>query len=127
MPSASTITLTDSAAVDSDFAPTRFNGNKALFVNKDAITSAGRRNFSITLDPASAKRSSDHVKVRFASPAENTVDGLTSVVHTPWFSCEFILPVSMTLTERKNLLAESLDLLGDAILKSYVEDLEPAY
>jgi len=127
MPSASTITLTNSVPADADFDPTRFIGNKALFVNKDAITSAGRRNFTIILDPATAKRSSDHVKVRLASPAENTVDGLTTVVHTPWFSGEFILPVSMTLTERKNILAEARDLLGDAIMGSYVEDLLPAY
>lgn len=69
---------------------------------------------------------STKVQVKVSLPALST-DGTNTLIHTSIATVEVTLPDTMTTQERKDIRAFVANALDNAIIKSSIEDLSPAY
>lgn len=69
---------------------------------------------------------STKVQVKVSLPALST-DGTNTLIHTSIATVEVTLPDTMTTQERKDIRAYVANALDNAIIKSSIEDLSPAY
>jgi hypothetical protein len=129
MPTASAIVLNDGQAtpVAHTFQPNQITPQLAVFTNRDSVTSAGQMTLELGFSPASSKRSTERLSVRFNLPIEATVDGVTAVAYTARFLSDIIIPDSMTASQRADLAAFISNAVSDAIVQGMVTDLDPVY
>jgi hypothetical protein len=129
MPTATAISIDDGQAtpVSHTFSPQRITPSESTFVDKSSLTSAGQNQLILGFSPSSASRQTDRIKIRLNLPTETTVDGITSVAYVARSSNDIILPSQMTLDERKDAAALIANAIQHAIVKGYIEDLDPVY
>lgn len=101
MPAATNISINDATPTAHVFVPVGKSGNVVNYRNvADATISAAEETLSLSLSRSNATRATDRVKITFSMPFEQTVDGEVTVRDVARFSGEFILPNTMTTTER---------------------------
>lgn len=129
MPTASAISIDDGQATPAShtFEPNQVSNGSATFVDRDATTSAGQKQIVLSFSPASAKRSTTRLSVRFNYPIEQVVDGVTRVAYTARFSSDIVIPDTMTQAERDNLAAFIKNALANTVINGMVSDLDPVY
>lgn len=127
MPAAAAIVLTNDDLSTASHTPVSVSPEYSIFENRDNATSAGYHSIGLGFSRATPQRKTTRVRVRYAMPIEQTVDGIVRVSHTPRFNGEFILPEEMTATEKLDLQKRIETLISNAFVQSMVEDNEPVY
>lgn len=127
MPQATTITLNDGAAtpVAHAFEPISTSGASALYANFESVTGAGQMTLVMGLNRSKANRPTDRINMRMAIPIEQTIDGITRVVDTTRVDINFVLPESLSSAQRADVAAFAANMLDNALIRGYVEDLVP--
>lgn len=120
------ITVTDSVPANHVFVPEHTHPF-ASWVNRGSTTSAGNRKISASLIKAEGNAIKDRVLVKFKWPIEATVDGVVTVVRESEFIGEFKHHKDATQLERDNFGAMVRDLISEAAIRAYDEDLEITY
>lgn len=129
MPAATQISVNDATPTAHLFDPVGKTTNGAvLYVNQtDADTSAGAESISLSLSRANANRSTNRVKITFAMPFEQTVDGAVEVRSIARANVDLILPDDMTASEREDFAALVSNLFDATDVKNTFEDLIPTW
>lgn len=131
------ITLTDAATtpVNRVYQPVRSTGDILFWQDRTNTILLGQNRLSVFQRPADKKSNATKVVWKLETPVLATVSGASSagyaaepkVSHTPVATIEFVLPAKSTQQERKDLLAQIRDLLGEAILTAQVQDQDLIY
>lgn len=100
MAAAANIVLADHVPANHTFLPIDIKASLSLYETSEASIGAAEKQLLLGIDRASSKRATDRVAVRLNVPFEQTVEGTVSVRDTARFIGEWILPASMTPTER---------------------------
>lgn len=129
MPAIAAMTINDGLAtpVAHTFSPQTTSGSKAQWADRSPSIPAGYRTISHELADPNGTRTVHKVTLGFMIPVVATVDGSDTVVR--YNSAQVTLNVNpqSTLQERKDLLAYVANTLGNANVKTSVENLEPFY
>ena len=129
MPAIATLTINDgqAAPVAHTFSPQTTSGSRAVWADRSPSIPAGYRTISHELAEPNGSRTVHKVTLGFMCPTVAAVDGSDTVVR--YNSGQVILNVNpnSTLQERKDLLAYVANSLGNATVKTSVENLEPFY
>lgn len=110
---------------DHTFTPVAVSTQGATLVSREGTTSAGNPKIVLQLDFAHTGRQTNKVRVQLSLPIEVTVEGVTSVRSTPLFVANVVLPDDMTQAERDIFGAMVVDLVSEALVRGYYEDLDP--
>lgn len=120
MPAAANIVLNDATPTAHTFVPLSAGPGLTIHAeNGVALTPSGALQFTSSLDLASAKRSTDRIRLQFSYPVEQTVDGVTSVAYTGRAFVDAAIPVQMTTAERTHLAAFVANMAANAVLQGY--------
>lgn len=129
MPAIAAMSINDGLAtpVAHTFSPQTTSGSKAQWADRSPSIPAGYRTISHELADPNGTRTVHKVTLGFMIPVVATVDGSDTVVR--YNSAQVVLNVNpqSTLQERKDLLAYVANTLGNANVKTSVENLEPFY
>lgn len=127
MPAPANITLADHVPTNHVFKPIAHSGDNMIHETVEMTIGAAERQLILGLSRANGSRATDHVVVRLNCPFEQTIDGTVSVRDVARFEAKFILPSSMTTTERtmfQKLVANAFD---NSVIIGYVTNREPVY
>lgn len=125
MPAASSISINDATPTAHVFVPVSVSPQLSLFRNvADAAISGSEEQIGLSLSRANANRATNKVKLTFAMPFEQTVDGQVIVRSTARFTGEWTLPDDMSATERGHFAALVKNSVAQADIEDYVTDLE---
>lgn len=128
MAAASPISINDATPTSHTFNPVSVSSNLSLFRNTSgASTSATEEQIGLSLSRASAGRSTNKVKITFAMPFEQTIDGAVVARSVARMNCELILPDDMSSSERDDFAALVSNLLDATAVQAYIADLEPVW
>lgn len=127
MAQAAALTIADQVPANHTYNPTSASGQRAVFVNSESSTAAGRPSIVVDYQPLAATSTREKVKINTAIPVEQTVDGVVQVHHVNRAVTEFYLDASATLAEKQNLLARHKSILGNAVMTTLVTTGEPPY
>jgi hypothetical protein len=134
MPAFGNVTINDGAStpVAHIFSPVKIDGDVATYA--DRSTGVPSKYYLLTAsnrDPSGGNGQVNRVQFSLALPV--VADGsdptikVGTVIRTLRFNCEYLIPVTSTLQERKDLSALSKNLLANAIEIAMVENLEHVY
>lgn len=126
MPAAASITLADNVPANHVFNPISI-GKTGLFETTEMSIGAAERQLILELSRASSSRVTDHVIVRLNFPFTQTVEGTVSVRDTARFEAKFVLPSSMSSTERLLVATVVANAFDNAVIKGYVTNREPVW
>ncbi len=129
MPAIAALSINDGLAspVAHTFSPQSTTGAKAMWADRSPSIPAGYRTISHEVADPNGSRTVHKLTFGFMTPTVVTVDGSDTVVR--YSSAQVVLNVNpdSTLQERKDLLAYVANFLGNATVKTSVENLEPFY
>jgi len=129
MPAIASLTINDGLAspVAHTFAPVSVTGTKAKWADRSPTIPAGFRTISHELLEPNGSRTTNTIKMGYMVPTVATVNGVDTVVR--YNSAQVILNIhpESTLQDRKDLNAYVANSLDNALIKTTVENLEPAY
>lgn len=128
MPAATSLSINDATPTAHVFVPVSVSPQLSLFRNvADAAISASEEQIGLSLSRATANRSTNKVKLTLSVPHEQTIDGAVVVRDTFRFTGEWVIPDSMSSTERADAAALVKNALANADIEDYVTDLEPMW
>lgn len=129
MPAIATLSINDGQAtpVAHSFAPVSTDGAKAKWADRSPSIPAGFKTISHEVAEPSGNRTVHKLTFGFTDPVVASVDGADTVVR--YNSAQVILNLhpDSTLQNRKDILAYVANFLGNATVKTSVENLEPFY
>jgi len=125
MPTATTVTLADATPTNHDFLPQSVNNGICVMKNHEATTSAGEWTLVLSLNPHSINRPTDKVEMRLTVPTEHLVDDVTKVAYAAKCIVTVFLPEQMTQAERNDFAALTKNMLANADILDYIEELDP--
>lgn len=134
MPAFGNVVINDGAStpVAHTFSPVKIDGDVASYADRasgtpskyNLLTAANR-------DPVGSNGQVSRITYTLACPvvADGTDPAVKAgtVLRTARFSCEFLIPATSTLQERKDISAFAKNLLANAIETAMVEQLEHVY
>jgi hypothetical protein len=123
------LTINNGAAtpVAKSFSPERVAPEQSVFTERSAAVSAGFHKLAVRFSAASSKRSTNRVDVDVDLPVLQTINGVNSVAYVVRFKGYFVIPDTMTATERADLHAYVANAMDVAAVKAVVKDLDPMY
>lgn len=113
--------------VAKSFAPERVGPTFSTFTERSAPVSAGFIRLGVGLSPASGKRTTNRIDVTLDLPVLGTINGVSAVAYTGRFKGYFVIPDTMTASERADMLAYVANGLSNNTIKAVVKDLDPLY
>jgi hypothetical protein len=113
--------------VAKSFAPERVAPEQSVFTERSAAVSAGFTKLAVRFSAASSKRATNRVDVDLDLPVLQTINGVSTVAYVGRFKGYFVIPDTMTATERADLHAYVANALDIASVKAVVKDLDPLY
>ena len=129
MPAIAALSINDglAAPVAHTFSPQTTDGSKAAWSDRSPTIPAGYRTISHEILEPTGNRTVNKVTMGFKVPVVAAVDGVDTVVR--YDSAQVVLNVhpESTLQNREDLLAYVANFLGNATVKTSVENLEPFY
>lgn len=128
MPSAASLSINDATPTAHVFVPVSVSPQLSLFRNTaSAAISASEEQIGLSLSRANAGRSTNKIKVTVALPHEQTIDGAVVVRDTFRFSGEWVIPETMSSTERGHAEAIVQNAINHATIGGYITALEPVW
>lgn len=129
MPAIATLSINDGLAtpVAHSFAPVSTDGSKAQWADRSPTIPAGFRTISFEVAPPSGNRTVYRGTMGLMNPTVASVNGVDTVVRYSSAQVTLNIAPDATLQERKDLLAYVANFLGNASVKTSVENLEPFY
>jgi hypothetical protein len=129
MPQAADLVIADgsSTPVNRTFVPVQADPSGAVWRFVQGETSASAAKIFMQLKEANKDRRTDRVTFRFEMPIEKEVDGTYVVEDVARFSGDFTIPVTLTLSQKADLLAFVKNTIATAIMESYVKDQIAVY
>lgn len=126
MPAAVTLSINDGQGtpVAHSYTPAGQTGSKVEWNEKTAGIPAGYFVLSHELVKPGTPEAAYRVKIGLNMPSTATVDGSLAVVRNSSAQVTFNLSQSSTLQERKDLLAYIANTLGNASVKTSIQDIE---
>lgn len=128
MPAATNISINDATPTAHVFVPVGKVGEAIIYRNTaGAVISAGEESLALSMNRASGSRSTDKVKISFAYPCVDTIDGVETIRCVGRFNGEWTIPDVMTDGERtdfERIVANGFDATD---VKAYVKDLVPTW
>lgn len=126
MPAASTLAINDGQAtpVSHSFTPAGQTGSKVEWNEKTAGIPAGYFVLTHELVKPGTPDAAYRIKMGLNVPVTATVDSSLAVVRNSSAQVVFNLSQSSTLQERKDLLAYIANALGNANVKTSIQDIE---
>ena len=123
------VTINDGTAtpVAVSYAPELLSSSQTVLVDRRLPSREQQPSLTVLFDRATATRKTYKVKHNVAYPIVRTVNGSDVVVDIARANVEYILPQSMTPTERKHVRALAANAEDHASVKAGVEDLDPLY
>jgi len=129
------ITLTDAnptTPVNRVYYPTEMTGKVLNYVDRTQAIAAGQNKLSVSQVASSASSPTYKVKWKLVNPvlaqsSPSTASGIQpapQVAYTNLATIDFVLHERATAQERKDLLAQLRDLIGEAIVTNQVESLD---
>lgn len=125
MAQATTMVVADQVPANHNYNPITANGSRAIYVNPEATTAAGRSTLIVDFAGVSANSTREKTKLNLAFPVEQTIDGVTTVHHTNRAVVEIYTDQTATLAEKQNILARIKSALGNAVITTLVTTGEP--
>lgn len=129
MPAIAALSINDGLAVPvaHSFAPVTTDGSVAKWADRSPTIPSGFRTISFEVAPPSGSRTTNKLQMGLMNPTVATVNSVDTVVR--YSSAQITLNVhpDATLQERKDLLAYCANFLGNATVKTAVENIEPFY
>lgn len=129
MPAIATLAINDgqAAPVSHNFDPVTTDGSLAKWADRSPTIPAGFRTISDEVLPPANGRTVHKITMGFYIPVVATVAGVDTVVR--YSSAQVVLNIAADslLQERKDLLAYVANFLGNASVKTSVQNLEPFY
>jgi len=113
--------------VAKSFAPQAVAPDRSIFTERSATQSAGYLKLEVLSSFASGNRNTNRVDVNFDMPILETVNGVTKVSRVGRFKGYFVIPDTMTATERADLAAFVANALDNTQVRAIVKDLDPLY
>lgn len=128
MPAAANIVLADNTPANHTYEPIEVDPANSLWLERTlSTTSAGAEALRITFSRSSSARPTNRIGLRLDLPYEQTVDGVTTVYDTFRFSATFTMPETMTGAQRDHAGVLCKNLLANAVVQGYIQDLTPVY
>lgn len=131
------ITLTDGAATPKNrvFAPTKKEGQVAIYHNRESGIVVGFDALTSQVRPADSKAKTTRLTYKLATPILEQTSPSTStgiqpaptVAYTLIGTIEFVLPERCSKQDRKNLRTMMTDLLQEAVIVEAVDDYNFVY
>lgn len=129
MPAIATLSIDDGQATPAahSFVPVTTTGSKAEWAERSAAVPSGF--FNMTHEVVKPKSASEawKIKINFYVPTLATVDGVSTVVRFQSSTLTLNIAQGSSLQERKDLLAYVANSLGNADIKTSIENIEPFY
>lgn len=127
MPTVTNIVLADSVPANHTFQPVSVTTAASVLIDRATNIAEGNPTLILGFNMANTKRKTDRVDVRLNFPIERQVDGVWVVTDTARFIGQWIVPVSMTQTERDNFEALADNLVSHSVVEGYIADRNPFY
>lgn len=128
------ITLTDAATtpVNHVMTPSTNGGGPLQWRDSNQAIYIGKARLSLVQRLADKQSKTTKISWKLETPILEVTSPSTSsgiqpaptVAYTPLMNIEFVLPDRTTLQERKDLLAMTRDLIGEAIVTAQVQDID---
>jgi hypothetical protein len=129
MPAIATLAINDgqAAPVSHNYDPVTTDGSQAKWADRSPTIPSGFRTISHEVLPPANGRTVHKITCGFYIPVVATVAGVDTVVR--YSSGQVVLNVAADslLQERKDLLAYVANFLGNATVKTSIQNLEPFY
>lgn len=109
------------------YSPEQLSSSETVLVDRREASRDLQPSLTIKFDRASASRKTYKVSRQVAYPIASVVNGVTVVTDVARANVEYIVPVTMTLQQRKHLRALVANAEDIASFKAGVEDLDPLY
>lgn len=110
------------------FTPIVADGGVITFADKRKTAKAFWPKLTVTFNPETPARRTDHVEVSLEYPMTQTVNGVEVVYATARYERgRFILPSGMPAQDRKHVRAFVANFLDVAQVQAQVEDLDPMF
>lgn len=113
--------------VAKSFAPERVSPELSTFVERTSPMTAGYLRLSVAYSPASSKRSTNRIDVKFDYPVMQTVNGVSAVAYVGRFVGYFVVPDVMTAAERADLAAFVANSFDNTQIRALLKDMDPLY
>lgn len=129
MPQASTVTLTDSGAVDYAFLPVDTSSGKVSYLCRDGNIAASDKGLVVQTKFANGTRKTDRFNGRIIIPTEryNSDNSAYYVSSVARVNVEVIAPDDLTTTERLLLSDLAKAFCAHALVEAAVEDRDPPF
>lgn len=128
MPAAASLSISDATPTAHVFVPVSVSPQLSLFRNTaDAAVSASEEQIGLSLSRATSSRATNKAKITISLPHEQTIDGAVVVRDTFRFSGEFVIPDTMSSTERNHAITIVKNAMANATVMGYVSSLEPVW
>lgn len=121
------LVLKDGSNANRTFSPEKITPGDSIFSERTAPASAGFIRLKTGLNPASARRATNHVIVDLDYPVLQTVDGVSRVAFTARFQGKFVIPDVATAADRANVISFVREALTNEVIAAQVKDLDPLY
>lgn len=113
--------------VAKSFAPVAVGPALSVFAEKTAASSSGYVKLSVAMSMANGSRNTNRVDIGIDMPITELVGGVNVVTRTGRFKSYFVIPDTMTASERADLRAFAANALDNALVMATVKDLDPMY
>lgn len=113
--------------VAKSFAPMAVSPAESTFTERSSAASSGYLKLTVGLSFANGQRNTNRVDISFDMPVTEMVDGVNKVTRTGRFKGYFVIPDSMSGTERADLAAYVANALDNTQIRALVKDLDPMY
>lgn len=113
--------------VAKSFAPERVAPDQSSFTERTSGVSAGFTRLTTRFSPANAKRATNRVDIDLDLPVLNSVNGVSTVAYVGRFKGYFVIPDTMTASERADLAAYVANALDNTQIRAIIKDLDPLY
>lgn len=104
------------------------NGNvHTYFEPTTGVTPATKTKLTVSLTPTSATRNTARIKIAFALPKAQTVNGIVTAAHVNRVFNEYVFDKDSTRDDRRDAKILLISLLNDAVMNAMIGDLEDVY
>lgn len=109
------------------FAPVAVAPSLSVFAEKTSASSAGYKKLSIGASFASGNRATNRIDMAFDMPVIEVVNGVSTVTRVGRFKGYFVIPDTMTASERADMAAFVANALDDTQVRDVIKNLDPLY
>jgi hypothetical protein len=129
MPQFTTLSINDGSAtpVAVAFQVEKLSTEQTILVDRREASRDLQPTLAIIYDRPTPTRKTTKIRHSIAYPLKHTVNGVVMTSDTARVNVEFILPQTMTASDRKNLHAFIVNAEQSALIKAGVLDLDPLY